>query len=612
MTILSKVRNYARLGLRSIIDVGLYRIGLKAGIHPVLKIEPVIVPDGLFFVSDHREDGNLDPTAIWRDRQWAFGRPVGEPTDSPPDWHVNPFTGGKVQNSDQRWDQIATFSDEIQDIKTIWEASRFDWVLAFAQQAVAGEKGALDKLNLWLIDWLQNNPPYRGPNWMCGQEASIRVAHLALASLILGQLDCLSRPLEMLLLNHLRRIKPSTAYARGQNNNHATSEAMALYVGGIWLANSANQASIRKEGEKCANIGKRLVEERVNTLIFDDGGFSQYSFFYHRLMLDSLSMIELWRITFGSPRFGDQFYDRARRAAKWLIHFTEPKTGKVPNIGSNDGAWLLPIGPCEYEDFRPSCDLASNLFLDQTAFGSDDVGSKMLDWLGLEIKEAVFNEEDQGVKLFPDSALATLRCGKTRLTMRLANYRFRPMQADALHIDLWYDGTCLLQDAGTYSYSAKNWDYFPSTAAHNTIEFDGRDQMPRISRFLYGEWLHCHEILLGENNIAASYTDHQNCSHRRHVSMKNEHLIVVSDEIGGIFQEAILRWRLVSPEFTQGPNSIKQDNLTLEVDSKMLKLETAISDHKSSRLYLQTDDLAATETRLNEPGNLVTTIRIFE
>ena len=73
------------------------------------------------------------------------------------------------------------------DIKLIWEQSRMDWVLAFAQRARNGDQKSLGRLNTWLVHWLEKNPPYFGANWKCGQEASIRVIHLCCAALILGQ-----------------------------------------------------------------------------------------------------------------------------------------------------------------------------------------------------------------------------------------------------------------------------------------------------------------------------------------------------------------------------------------------------------------------------------------
>ena len=69
----------------------------------------------------------------------------------------------------------------------------------------------------------------------------------------------------------------------------------------------------------------------------------------------------------------------------------------------------------------------------------------------------------------------------------LSRFRFRPSQADAMHVDLWVKDQNLLSDAGTYSYNtdARWLKYFPGTQSHNTVQFDDRDQMPRLGRFLF-------------------------------------------------------------------------------------------------------------------------------
>jgi asparagine synthase (glutamine-hydrolysing) len=74
--------------------------------------------------------------------------------------------------------------------------------------------------------------------------------------------------------------------------------------------------------------------------------------------------------------------------------------------------------------------------------------------------------------------------------IRAGRYSRRPVQADQLHVDLWWRGLNLARDAGTYLYNGEPpWNNgFSGTAVHNTVTIDGRDQMRRASRFLWIDW----------------------------------------------------------------------------------------------------------------------------
>ena len=85
-------------------------------------------------------------------------------------------------------------------------------------------------------------------------------------------------------------VAPKIGYAVGQDNNHGTSEAAALFIGGRWLAALGHPVGTRWERN-----GRRWLEERAQRLIERDGSCSQYSVNYHRLMLDTLSVVEIWR-----------------------------------------------------------------------------------------------------------------------------------------------------------------------------------------------------------------------------------------------------------------------------------------------------------------------------
>ena len=199
----------------------------------------------------------------------------------------------------------------------------------------------------WLADWCRHNPAYAGPNWKCGQEASIRIMHLAMAAKVLG------RPLEPepalldLLDVHLQRIAPTTSYAVAQDNNHGTSEGAALFIGGSWLALCRPDS----RGRSWAEAGRLLLEDRVARLVGTDGSFSQYSVNYHRVLLDTLCMAEIWRRDLALPPFSLRLLNRAKAAAEWMRLMVRPG-GDAPNTGANDGALLLPLTDADFRDHR--------------------------------------------------------------------------------------------------------------------------------------------------------------------------------------------------------------------------------------------------------------------
>lgn len=218
------------LGVSNVMRVLWYRVRLKYGVHPVQRLRVPVTPRGEFFLPPTNLT-SLTPSRAWNGSGRYFGWFQPALTGTPV-WHANAFTGGPASLTDAPWWTIPDFDPGIGDIKTVWEASRFDWAVAAASRAKSGDRASLQQLNEWIDDWCSANPPYRGANWKCGQEASIRVMHLATASLMLDAIDAPTPALLCLLELHCARIAPTTGYAIGQDNNHGTSEAAALVIGG--------------------------------------------------------------------------------------------------------------------------------------------------------------------------------------------------------------------------------------------------------------------------------------------------------------------------------------------------------------------------------------------
>ncbi|MEO4015018.1 heparinase II/III family protein [Pseudomonas rossensis] len=606
MSRLTKLTSIVALGIPNLVRVFLYRMGLKFGLSPVLRLKGS-VQTGPFFIERAYSSSNMALPIQWETTALLFSHWSYPITAAAPDWHRNPLTGVRVEKSDRNWWEIPDFDSRLGDIKMVWECSRLDWLLAFAQRVKAGEKNSLIRLESWLADWCSKNPPYKGANWKCGQEASIRVMHLAMASLILEQTGEATTSLLGLIKQHLKRIEPTISYAMAQDNNHGTSEAAALYIGGSLLVHN-NHA----EGSEWARKGSYWLENRARRLIGVDGSFSQYSLNYHRVMLDTFSMVEVWRSHLNLPRFSETWYARAAAATNWLRAMVREENGDAPNLGANDGARLLQLSQSGYRDFRPSVQLAMNLFLGKKAFGEGN-WNEPIRWLGL--KESFDTAAPQNSQVFDEGGFAVLRNKNAMAMLRYPRFRFRPSQADALHVDLWVGGNNLLRDAGTYSYNtdAKWLNYFPGTQAHNTVQFDNRDQMPRISRFLFGSWLktsYLEPLQVSESGVsfAAGYKDALKSEHKREIQLSADSLTVV-DHISGFKKNAVLRWRLMPGIWIFEGNRLSCGDHVIEVNGTMPIVRLKVVEGWESLYYLDKTQVPVLELEVSQSGSLTTKYR---
>lgn len=183
-----------------------------------------------------------------------------------------------------------------------------------------------------------------------------------------------------------------------------------------------------------------------------------------------------------------------------------------------------------------------------------------------------------------------LRTENAIALMRYPRFEFRPSQSDALHVDLWHKGINLLRDAGTCSYNALGLEWYAGTAAHNTVEFDERDQMPRLGRFLFGNWLSADsvELVMDDGNkvtATAAYTDKLGARHQRELTLTKDGMIC-RDTISGSFKKACLRWRMAPVEWCFDGETVHSElcDITVEVNESIV---TPILGATQESLYYQ-------------------------
>jgi hypothetical protein len=586
-------------------------LSIKFKFNPVFKITSDLLDDPLYS-SPKNPKSSLPIVESWEKKEINNSFFVLKIQHQPPNWHYSQFTNRVSKDAYKLWSEINDFDPELGDIKALWDVSRFDWIIPLSQQASKGDADALLFLNNWLQDWQKKNTPYLGVNWKCGQEASIRVIHLVMGAFILDQLEAPTPPLINLVIAHLKRIEPTVSYAIGQNNNHGTSEAAALYIGGAFLIKNGY-----KIGYKWQAKGEKVIAERVSKLIGRNGTFSQYSLNYHRLMLDTLSCCEFFRDKFNLSLLPDVFYQKAILATNWLFSIIDSISGDGPNVGANDGAKIIPLTNSGYRDFRPTVQLAMVLFKSKRAY-AHGLWDDQFRWLKLSIPDK--KEDTLGSLIADDGGFAILRRSFVFVSLRYPRFKFRPSQNDLLHLDLWVKGKNILRDGGSFSYNANPElvNYFGSVSAHNTIQFDNHEPMQKISRFLYGNWAKTDWIskvtdIDGCLSFGAGYTDTFGANHKRKVNFCRDKLIV-TDEITNFKSNAILRWRLINSdwELAKNVNDVvlrsNLHNLTMRITCTDKIKNSNLNEGLESLYYMKSNKLPVLELTVENKCIITTTL----
>jgi len=149
------------------------------------------------------------------------------------------------------------------------------------------------------------------------------------------------------------------------------------------------------------------------------------------------------------------------------------------------------------------------------------------------------------------------------------------------------------------------------------VQFDGRDQMPRLSRFLLGDWLKTERLQpLQEDDqsthFAAGYRDGQGACHHRSVRLQDDALEVV-DDVQGFARQAVLRWRLMPGDwhFESSPDGPRltlhggrEFSLNVLADVPISRCE--LVEGGESRHYLEKTPVPVLEVEIQQPGTLTT------
>ncbi|MBN1451222.1 MAG: hypothetical protein JW963_09425, partial [Anaerolineales bacterium] len=445
------IKALRQLGLTQMALYALYKVGMKTGHYKRIKSRGVetsyLLSDQLFSLPDRDqlrqtlgEEGQRallsEADEIVAGKFRMFG---GEPVDIKLTFDQPLRHWTHYESSPELLSNLYSL---VPDIKFIWEPARFGWafVLGRAYHLTKNETYA-EAFWEYFERFTDANPPNLGPHWMNGQEVAIRLMAFVWAGQVFetppiggGETAAASSPerrarLAQSVAAHAARIPPTLVYARAQNNNHLVTEAAALYTAGRALGHAGWRA-----------LGWRWLNWALRYQISGYGEYIQHSSNYHRVMLHAVLWVNAIRDV-GWPALTLQSLGRATH---WLFSMLDPASGRTPNLGANDGALILPLAVTPFDDFRPTVQAAARAFLRFQLPGG--VWDEMSLWLGLDAHEKVYE---------PSLYLADHPRGRDSWAyLRASTFPSRLGHMDQLHLDLWWRGLNIAQDAGTYLYNA--------------------------------------------------------------------------------------------------------------------------------------------------------------
>lgn len=497
---------------------------------------------------------------------------------------VSPLSLDPALGKLRHWSEYSNDIDGL-DIKKIWEPSRFTWSLVLARAyAITRDNDYAALFWLKIEDFLRCNPVNLGPNWSSAQEVALRTIIWIITSSSMLDAPATTpqrvRILSEAISQHALRILPTLSYAKSQNNNHILSEALGLVFAGECLGSNSEIA------QRWMRIGELEFERSLLEQISDDGTYSQHSANYHRMMLQ-LALLYNTHLRKHERTLSGKLKERLVQASRWLIAQMDTDSGRVPNLGHNDGSLILPLGCTEFRDYRPTAQAAAMAFLGTPCLPPGQ-WDELLDWL-----ELARPQESAAIPSFTSPAVHKVEDTNMWGTVRGVNFRGRPAHADQLHADLWWNGINIARDAGTYSYNdPPPWqNALDSTRVHNTVTIDGLDQMTRVSRFLWldqanAKW----EPQTSSTLISASHNGYRKLGYRHERSLSLvqgigftilDHMLQFHpDQKEHLF---IIHWLL--PDWSW---NLENDSLRLVKNQKSIVIQiTASHNEKDAETMLQ-------------------------
>jgi hypothetical protein len=411
-----------------------------------------------------------------------------------PDWFLDPVTGRRAPQRSLAFRIDHRDESTTGNVKSVWELSRHHHLTLLASAYwLTGDEKYADVVAEQLRSWWSENPFLSGVHWTSGIEMGVRLVSWAWVRRMLHDwpkveelFDSNPEALSQ-IWNHQRYL--ATFPSRGSSaNNHVVAEACGRLVASCAFPWFRESEAWRRDA-----ADQLEVQLRANT--FPSGVNRELATDYHRFVTELGLVAAAEAAAAGHPldRSTWDLLVASLDAAAAMVDVA----GRPPRQGDGDEGRALVLDDPEHGAWVQLLALGSALVgalqwwpEQQATVAAAAVGSL------LSSPVRVTGRPAAAPRVFADAGTAILRTlpehgpeiwcrcdGGPHGFLSIAAHA----HADALSVEVRYDGVDVLVDPGTYCYHGEpRWrSYFRSTRAHNTVEIDGVSQSQEGGPFLW-------------------------------------------------------------------------------------------------------------------------------
>jgi hypothetical protein len=462
------------------------------------------------------------------------------------DWHRDPVTGAVWPR--HFWADYDPVKDTSHgDSKIVHELNRHQHLPRLAKAYyLTGEEQYAREATAQIESWIEQNPPGIGINWQSSLEIAIRALSWLWTIFYLLPSPAFTETFARRMMHSLQaQLRHVSAYPSlySSPNTHLIGEATALFIGGLLLDGLG-------EANTWRDFGADLLVHEASRQILDDGVHCELSTCYHCYATDFYlqALILAQRNHFDFP---PAVTAKAAAMLEYVMHMTRPD-GMLPQLGDDDGGRALALERRDYRSYvdglcvgsvfceRPDFKRQSGGFYEEALWLLGEAG-----WRDYHALPSALPESNS--RVFASASYLVHRTGwsgNDSHTVFDCGGLGAPTgghgHADALSLVIFSGGRELLVDPGTgvYNGNAEWRGYFRSSAAHNTVVVDGRDQSQQAGTFQWATQASTTPLShddLGELHCAdGAHSGYAPVAHRRRVLLYQPGSWLIADEFRGL------------------------------------------------------------------------------